>query len=65
MPSGLGGWSFVVLAVVVILLFGAPKLPVLSKSIADSLKIFRKEMKDDTKPEDGNAADEGNTTPKP
>lgn len=48
MPFGnWGGMTGIIILVVILLLFGAPKLPALSKSIADSLKIFKKEMKDD------------------
>ena len=44
MLGNLGTWDFVILLVVILLLFGAPKLPGLAKSLAESLKIFRKEM---------------------
>lgn len=52
MLGNLGTWDFVILLIVILLLFGAPKLPGLAKSLAESLKIFRKEMsapKDDDK----------------
>jgi sec-independent protein translocase protein TatA len=39
-------WHVVVLVVVVLLLFGARRLPELAKSVAESVKIFRNEMKD-------------------
>lgn len=64
MPQNLMGWTFIIILIVVILLFGAPKLPALSKSIADSLKIFRKEMKD-TPPSDENSTDGNDSEPKP
>lgn len=39
-------WAIVVLIIVVILLFGASKLPELAGSIGTSLKIFKREVKD-------------------
>ena len=44
MPGNLNGWHFLILLVVILLVFGAPKLPGLAKSLAESLKIFRNEM---------------------
>jgi sec-independent protein translocase protein TatA len=37
--------------VIVLLLFGAPKLPGLARSIGQSMKIFRNEIKDPNKDE--------------
>jgi sec-independent protein translocase protein TatA len=45
MLQGLQGWHFIVIVAVVVLLFGAPKLPGLAKSLGQSLRIFRGEMK--------------------
>jgi sec-independent protein translocase protein TatA len=39
--------TWVIVLVVVLILFGATRLPALSKSIGQSVKIFRKEMKTD------------------
>jgi sec-independent protein translocase protein TatA len=47
------GWPHLLLILaVVLLLFGATKLPALAKSVGQSMKVFRKEMKsdDDTTP---------------
>jgi sec-independent protein translocase protein TatA len=44
MLGNLNGWHFLILLVVILLVFGAPKLPGLAKSLAESLKIFRTEM---------------------
>lgn len=46
MLAGLSGWHFIIIAGVVVLLFGATKLPVFSKSLGQSIKIFRKEITD-------------------
>ena len=66
------GWPhLIVLLVIVLLLFGAPKLPGLARSIGQSMRIFRSEVKT-MKDENGNDVpvvkpDEGDTptTPKP
>jgi len=40
------GWPHLIaILVIVVLLFGAPKLPGLAKSIGQSMRIFRGEMK--------------------
>jgi sec-independent protein translocase protein TatA len=41
-------WQWIVILVIVLLFWGAPKLPALTKSVAESLKIFRKEIKNDS-----------------
>lgn len=46
----LQGWHLVVIIVLALLLFGAPKLPGLARSMGQSLRIFKSEvrqMKDD------------------
>ena len=51
MGAFMHGWWPVVILVVVLLLFGAPKLPGLAKSIGQSMRIFRgevKQMKDES-----------------
>lgn len=61
-------WHWIVLLVVVLLLFGSSRLPGLAKSVGQSMKIFKKEVKDlreDRSDADGNAADNapgGSTT---
>jgi sec-independent protein translocase protein TatA len=53
------GWPHLILIIAVILLiFGATRLPALAKSVGQSMKIFRNEMKtnDEAKAE-GDAAD--------
>ncbi len=46
MPFGNAfGWPhLIVILVVILLLFGAPKLPGLAKSLGQSMRIFRKEV---------------------
>jgi sec-independent protein translocase protein TatA len=58
MPN-LGGWEFVILIGVLVLLFGAKKLPDMARSIGQSARVFKGEMKglkDDGKAGDTNGA---------
>ncbi|MEO8263828.1 MAG: twin-arginine translocase TatA/TatE family subunit [Pseudolysinimonas sp.] len=56
------GWPHLLLILaVVLLLFGATKLPALAKSVGQSMKVFRKEMKSDDDAESGTTV----TTEKP
>lgn len=45
MLGNLNGWHAIILLVVILLLFGAPKLPALARSLGQSMKIFRSEVK--------------------
>ena len=54
MLANLNGWHAVILLVIILLLFGAPKLPGLAKSLGQSMKIFKAEVK--------TPASESNTT---
>ena len=47
MLGNLSGWHLVVIVFVVLLLFGAPKLPGLARSLGQSMKIFKSEIKSD------------------
>ena len=53
MLGNLQGWHLIIILVVVLLLFGAPKLPGLARSIGQSMRIFRSEVKT-MKDENGN-----------
>ncbi|MEY4390848.1 MAG: hypothetical protein RLZZ400_591 [Actinomycetota bacterium] len=50
------GVEWIVILVIVVLLWGSTKLPAAAKGIAQSLKIFKKEMKSDA-PESTNKED--------
>ena len=54
MLGNLRGWHILVLLVVVLLLFGAPKLPELARNLGKSLNILKEETQNlrDPKPED-------------
>lgn len=45
MLGNLNGWHLVILLAVLLLLFGAPKLPGLARSIGQSLRILRSETR--------------------
>lgn len=47
MFQGLTGWHLVIVLFIILLLFGAPKLPALARSIGQSMKIFKSEIKTD------------------
>lgn len=47
MFQGFTGWHALVILIIVLLLFGAPKLPALARSLGQSMKIFRKEVRTD------------------
>ena len=44
--NGLEPWHVIVVVIAIVLVFGANRLPGLAKSLGQSLKIFRNEMKD-------------------
>lgn len=47
---GLGGWELVLIVVVIVLIFGASKLPQLGKGIGEGIREFRKTSRDDADP---------------
>jgi sec-independent protein translocase protein TatA len=53
-------WQLVFLLLVVVIIWGAPKLPTFAKSLGQSMRIFRKEMKQlgDERDEDKKASSE-------
>jgi sec-independent protein translocase protein TatA len=61
MPANLGGWTGLILLLVVILLFAAPKLPQLARSLGQSMTIFKKEIKN--KDADATATAESTAAP--
>jgi sec-independent protein translocase protein TatA len=48
--SNLTGWHAIIILAIVLLLFGATKLPALAKSVGQSAKIFKSEMRDASAP---------------
>ncbi len=45
MLQGLTGWHFLIILAVILLIFGAAKLPALAKSMGQSARVFKGEMK--------------------
>jgi sec-independent protein translocase protein TatA len=45
MFAGLTGWHLLIILAVILLLFGATRLPSLARSVGQSARIFKKEMK--------------------
>lgn len=43
--GGLTGWHLLIIVAVILLLFGAAKLPALAKSVGQSARVFKGEMK--------------------
>ncbi len=57
--ANLQGWHLLIILAVILLLFGAAKLPALAKSMGQSARVFKgemKAMKDEDKPADGTAS---------
>ena len=47
MLGNLTGTHLIVILAIVLLLFGAPKLPALAKSVGQSMRILKKEVRSD------------------
>lgn len=45
MFAGMQGWHLLIVLAVILLLFGAAKLPALAKSVGQSARVFKGEMK--------------------
>lgn len=54
------GWHILIIIVIAILLFGAPKLPGLARSVGQSLRIFKSEVRQ-MKEENGSADADGSS----
>lgn len=65
MLQGLTGTHLIVIVFLVVLLFGAPKLPALAKSLGQSVKILKREVSGDDAPGEASAkSDEGQASAK-
>lgn len=54
---GLQGWHLLIVIGVIVLLFGATRLPALARSMGQSMKIFRQEIKSDDSTTPGDEPD--------
>ena len=50
MIGNLSGAHLIVILFIIVLLFGAPKLPGLAKSLGQSMRILKKEVRTDEQP---------------
>lgn len=65
MWQGFTGWHALIILVVILLLFGAPKLPALARSLGQSMKILKSEVrpeKDESDAAESTVADAGTTS---
>ncbi|MRX44842.1 twin-arginine translocase TatA/TatE family subunit [Agromyces kandeliae] len=51
------GWHALIILLVILLLFGAPKLPALARSLGQSMKILKNEVRSDGDDADAEAKD--------
>ncbi|MFN3950301.1 Sec-independent protein translocase subunit TatA [Microbacterium sp.] len=63
MLGNLTGWHLLVVLAVILLLFGAAKLPALAKSMGQSARVFKSEMKEMKR--DDEVAATSSDTPRP
>lgn len=56
---GLQGYQWIIILVIVLLLFGAPKLPALARSLGQSMRIFKSEVKEMGKDDQKDASGDG------
>ncbi len=64
MPGLRDPMHWLILVIVLVLVFGATRLPVIAKSVGQSMKIFKKEIKDlrdDDAPADATKKSDGAT----
>jgi sec-independent protein translocase protein TatA len=64
--GGLTGWHLLIIVAVILLLFGAAKLPALAKSVGQSARVFKgemKAMKDDDAPNSASSTQVASETP--
>ncbi|HEY8590715.1 MAG TPA: twin-arginine translocase TatA/TatE family subunit [Naasia sp.] len=57
--NAFSGWHLIAILAIVLLLFGAPKLPALAKSVGQSMNILKREIKTD--PADADGQQDGTT----
>lgn len=61
----LGAPELIIIAVVLLVLFGASRLPATAKGIGQAMKIFKKEMRDEDKDKDDGKAESSGSTSTP
>lgn len=58
--NAFSGWHLLLILAIIVLLFGATKLPALAKSLGESMRIIRTESKD---PDDAASSKVGSSEP--
>ncbi|RTL68477.1 MAG: Sec-independent protein translocase subunit TatA [Pseudonocardiaceae bacterium] len=61
--GSLGGWEIVIIIGVLVLLFGAKKLPDMARSVGQSARVFKGEMKGMKKDDEASDASDKATPP--
>lgn len=56
--KNLNGFEWLIILAIVIILFGATKLPAIAKGLGESVRIFKKEIKTDDKKAEAKKDDE-------
>lgn len=56
------GWQIAIIALLIILLFGAPKLPQLAKSVGQSMRIFKSEVRTMSEESEAEGSSESNSS---
>jgi sec-independent protein translocase protein TatA len=62
---GMGPWELLVVFLVILLLFGAKRLPEIAQGMGKGIREFRKAMKDTTSEIKGSLDEEPSSTAKP
>ncbi|BDZ53121.1 twin-arginine translocase TatA/TatE family subunit [Agromyces marinus] len=63
--NAFSGWHALIILLVILLLFGAPKLPALARSLGQSMKILKSEVRSDGDDADAKDATAGTTPEAP
>lgn len=63
MIGNLTGWHLLIVLAIVLLLFGAPKLPGLARSVGQSMRILRSEVRDKDVDPEAETTDKPTTKP--
>lgn len=58
-------WHWLVVLLVIVLLFGAKKIPELAKGLGSGIKTFKKEMEDDDDKDDDKKVEQTSSEAKP
>jgi len=59
MFANLNGWHAVIIIAVILLLFGAPKIPQLARSLGQSMRILKTEIREEPGSKGGSEATSG------